>query len=282
MTNSHLKCFLVTFACVVNSSNLVAQSPMLAVVNTAGEVWTRYLSFSDGTIGPGFKLDGPPLFGGPDAQFVVGGNQHIAVITNSGAFWQRNIAYYNRIEEGIQAAGSLFGGTDTSFVLFDDRCRNVHVVNNRGEIWTHYIQQGSDLTVSPGQKISGPSLFYGSNARYVLLENSRVLVVNTLGEVWAHDLVRPPDYGFFNSCRIDAVGPGYKLNGPSLFGANDDRYAAWINGYLLVVNTAGEVWARAVNQWSVGDGFKLDGPGLFWANNDAFVVTHWEALRPPR
>ena len=64
-------------------------SAKLAVINTQGEVWARDLSGNN--VGPGVKLTGPLLFGGPDDQFVISSLNLIAVITTSGAYWPRTV-----------------------------------------------------------------------------------------------------------------------------------------------------------------------------------------------
>ena len=81
------------------------------------------------------------------------------------------------------------------------------------------------------------SLFGAPDAKYVLgdVDCPRIYVVNTRGEVWAHDLI-----GF-------TVGPGNKLNGHLLFGAPNDKYVVWGFGQILVINSQGEVWAHDVS-----------------------------------
>jgi hypothetical protein len=74
------------------------------------------------------------------------------------------------------------------------------------------------------------------------------LVVNTKGEVWAHDLSSSKP-GIF--CP-DSVSVGHTLHGPTLFGAPNDKYVVYYDGQLLVINTLGEVWARSVTSSAVG------------------------------
>ena len=54
----------------------------LAVINQAGEVWARDITAT--TVSPGVKLQGPSLFGGPDDAYVLGTNNAISVVTESG------------------------------------------------------------------------------------------------------------------------------------------------------------------------------------------------------
>jgi hypothetical protein len=250
----------------------------LAVINTAGEVWTRDLDLPGGTIGVGSKLTGPGLFGGPDDQFVVACYNSIAVVTTSGAFWPRYVQI-GSIGSGIQTSGSLFGGTDTKYVLYDCGCNAVYVVNTKGEVWSHPIgsQNGIPKSVGPGSKMKG--LLFGSpNAKYVVLGGPGILVINTQGEVWAHFLSSSKPMTF---CNYDTVGTGYKLSGPGLFGAPNDKYVAYQGGSLLVINSLGEVWAHTIGSSTVGPGRKLKGPGLFGGPNDKYVVTYQFPFPPP-
>lgn len=120
------------------------------------------------------------------------------------------------------------------------------------------------------------SLFNRANAKYVVLcPWNEVIVVNTLGELWAHDL-----------SLGGKVAPGRKLNGHSIFGGANDKYLA-LHGdlRLLVINKAGEVWAHDfadsmssnplfnVPPWrSIGDGYTLVSPSIFGAPNDKYVT----------
>jgi hypothetical protein len=250
----------------------------LAVINTAGEVWARDLDLSSGNVGAGSKLTGPGLFGGPDDQFVVASGTSIAVITKSGAFWPRTVEIGNAISPGVQTSGSLFGGQNAKYVLYYSGSSSVvYVVNTKGEVWTHSIgtQSGNPTSVVSGRKMNGPSLFGAPNDKYVVLEGNRILVINTQGEVWAHDLSESnPTPGTFGGLKFDTVSTGRKLNGPGLFGAPNDKYVAYVPGHLLVINNLGEVWARAITSSEVGPGVKLNGSGLFGGANDKYVVTY--------
>src|SRR5690349_15110687 len=112
------------------TTNAVAQEskPKLAVINTMGEVWARDLSKKD--VGPGMKLIGPGLFGGPDAQFVVADNRGISVITKSGAVWPRLVSN-DTIGPPQQLSGSLFGGSDAKYVLAQEGCGTILVINEK-------------------------------------------------------------------------------------------------------------------------------------------------------
>jgi hypothetical protein len=244
----------------------------LAVINTAGEVWTRDLDLPGGTIGAGSKLTGPGLFGGPDDQFVVACYNSIAVVTTSGAFWPRYVQTGNTITSGSKTSGSLFGGTDTKYVLYDCGCNAVYVVNTKGEVWSHAIGK----SVGAGSKMKG--LLFGSpNDKYVVFGPASILVINTQGEVWAHVLSSSKPMTF---CNYDTVSTGQKI-GSGLFGAPNDKYVAYWGGSLLVINSLGEVWAHRIGSSTVGPGVKLKGPGLFAAPNDKYVVTYQFPFPPP-
>ena len=109
---------------------------------------------------------------------------------------------------------------------------------------------------------------------------ARILVVNTLGQVWAHDLTTKSSGISFGP--PNTVGAGYKLNGSSLFGAPNDKYVLCDTlGRLLVVNTLGQVWAHDLsNSSAIGGGVELSGPALFGTDsNDKYVVVY--NVEPP-
>jgi len=172
--------------------------------------------------------------------------------------------------------GSLFGGPDTRFVLSNGG-RLIYIINTKGEVWAHYWTRDG---VSAGYKLNGPSLFGRPDDKYIVWEagytyGGRILVVNRQGEVWAHDLscsIPPTPPSLF--CTVDTVGVGYKLNGPTLFFAPNDKYVVVANDLLMVINTYGEVWARKISHYTVGPGYKLTGPKLFGGNDDRFVVVY--------
>lgn len=118
--------------------------------------------------------------------------------------------------------------------------------------------------------MNGPSLFGGSDDKYVVFAGNRILVINNRGEVWAHDISSSQPSSFCG----DTLGNGHKLNGPGLFGAPDDRYVVYSGGRLLVINAAGQVWARNLSGNSIGSGYKLAGPGLFGGPDHRYVVTY--------
>jgi hypothetical protein len=84
-----------------------------------------------------------------------------------------------------------------------------------------------------------------------------------------------------------SLGNAAKLNGPSLFGATDDKYVVLDGNRILVINNAGEVWAHVLSRGSdptacmydtVGAGQKLSGPGVFGATDDKYVVSLFGTL----
>jgi hypothetical protein len=175
------------------------------------------------TIGSSLKLSGS-LFGSSDAKYVLGGDncgQRVAYVINSkGEVWMHLIDSQS-VGDGKKLNGpSLFGGSDHKYAVYIDG--SILVINTRGEVWSHNVlastrapQTFCDLydTIRDGHKLAGTSLFGGPNDRYVLALGHRLLVVNTLGEVWAHDL------------SSVGVGAGVKLSGPGLFGTpNDTKY----------------------------------------------------------
>jgi hypothetical protein len=192
-------------------------------------------------------------------------------------------------DAGRLLPGTLFGGSDAKYVVANTR--TIYVINTEGEVWAH--EGWGDL--SGGNKLNGPSLFGGNNDKYVLLDDNRILIINTLGEIWAHDLIctnlplqEPPPLftgvlcgPYTGAVSPDAVGGGYKLNGPSLFGATNDKYVVLVNELLLVINTSGDVWARSISGTTVSAGYKLSGPRLFGGPDDRYVVVY-EAESPPR
>jgi hypothetical protein len=255
-------------------SPAVAESTTkLAVVNKAGEVWVREVWAN--AVGEGVKLEGPGLFGGPDDAFVLGSYRAISVVTKSGVLWVHSIEgdapgeYLGSILGSVYpVAGSLFGGPDAKYVLTDSNM--IYVINTKGEVWAHPWT----ANLSDGYKLSGPSLFGSPNDKYVLLDGNRILVINTLGEIWAHDLSCTHPIPQSYNCPPDTIGGGYKLNGPNLFGAANDKYVVLWYDLLFVINTSGEVWARQISSSTVGAGYKLSGPALFGGANDKYVVVY--------
>ena len=247
------------------------EKTQLAVINTSGEVWSRDLTPT--TVGAGQKLDGPSLFGGPDDAFVLGSTNAISVVTKSGALWTHSVEWFfddTQISGGSPAAGTLFGGPDAKYVLADETSGLLYVVTTGGKVWAH--AWGGN--VSGGYMLTGPSLFGAPDDKYVLLDGTRLLVVNMRGEVWAHDLActHPVPQSFL--CPPDAIGGGYLLAGPRLFGAANDKYVVLANGVLMVINTSGEVWARSISASTLGIPYKLSGPTLFGGANDKYVVVY--------
>jgi hypothetical protein len=266
---NYIKPFIVFLMLAVNAHAQDVSGSKLAVINTAGEVWARDLGAN--TIGLGAKLTGPGLFGAPDDQFVVASEGILAVVTKSGEFWPRQ-GTDATISQPLQLSGSLFDGSDAKYVLFGGGCFKesppVYVVNTSGEVWSHYY---SSTTIGSGTKLNGLSLFGAPNDKYVVLDTYRILVINTAGEVWVHDLSNSNPH---QVCPYDTVGTGYKLSGPGLFGAPNDKYVVSLNTILYVINNLGEVWAHSMSVSTIGGGVKLSGLTLFGAPNDKYVVTY--------
>ena len=272
----------------------VPSSLKLAVINANGEVLARDLS--DNTIGPAVKLTGPSLFEGSDDRYVLASGNFMYVVTESGEVLPHEITG-TTVSPSSELSGSLFGGADTRDVLSGGSCDFIFVVNIRGEVWGHSISSSS---VGEGFRLNGPSLFEGPNDKYFVFDidgaNRRILVMNTAGEVWAHDLSRIAN----TECGFDGIGAGYKLSGPGLFGAPNHIYVLsglyvvntsgdkYVLSGLYVVNASGDVWRHSTTHSAVGSGVKLNGPTLFGAPNDKYkyFVTYrltgwkqWAGLR---
>ena len=252
---------------------------LLAVINGNGEVWVHDITPNSTTIGAGTKLAGPGLFGAPDDQFVIAFLNTIAVVNRAGQVWFHGVGDQT-IGPGSRLAGNLFGGPDNKYVVSGNtgQLNAIQVVTAEGDVWTHPLSANG---VEPGRKLNGPSLFGGPNDRYVIgAYGGAILVINTRGEVWIHRLSSTAP---LPHQEYDTVGPGYRLAGPTLFGAPNDRYVVWRsnyegNGRLCVINSLGEVWARDTS-WGLGEGYvgpgvKLDGPGLFGTPNDTKYVVY--------
>jgi hypothetical protein len=272
VTSKNWKYITWTFLTILGN-NVFAQTVKLAVINTSGQVWARDLDLVGNTVGQGVRLSGPGLFGGPDDQFVVASTNSISVITTSGAVWPRSVDN-TTIGPGVSLFGSLFGGPNSKYVL-STGC-GIYVINNGGQVWSHFI---AGTSVGAGSQLKGPGLFGGPNDKYAVFDqsNSRILIINTLGQVWAHDLTSSVPQSF---CP-DSVGDGYQLTGPGLFGGPNDAYVVSVDSHLLVINTLGQVWARDLTRTTVGAGHKLGGPGLFGRPNDKYVVVYSVVPQPP-
>jgi hypothetical protein len=264
-------------AALLTSVSALALSPAavaqtnIAVINQPGQVWLHPVT--ETTVGPGIQLTGSPIVG-PNDESVFGEMNQIDVANKTGELWVHGTTPES-VLPGHHVPGSLFGAPDARFVLRDVRNNTIYVVNTKGEVWAHQLSLAEGVSV--GYRLKGPPLFGGSDDKYALLDSrfNRILVINKQGQVWAHDLscsARPIPPSV--SCTIDTVGPGYQLNGPSLFGGPDDKYVVLANDLLMVVNTEGEVWARNISHSTVGTGHKLSGPGLFGGKDDRFVVVY--------
>jgi hypothetical protein len=194
---------------------------LIAVITTSGAYWPR--TVHDTTIDAATRIPGS-LFGGPDAKYVLdGGNTNLVFVVNKkGEVWL-HVVSSGGVGTGQKLNGpSLFGGPNDKYVVYDDFGHpSILVITIQGEVWAHDLSNASGGgfdTVGAGHKLNGPALFGGPNDKYVVRSEGRLLVVNTLGEVWAHDLSNA------SGGVVDTVGAGYKLNGPALFGGPNDKY----------------------------------------------------------
>jgi hypothetical protein len=245
----------------------------LGVINLAGTVGAHDLTTT--TVGPAVALAGLPIAGSND-EFVLGKINEIAVVNKSGELWLHTMTDQS-VFPGYHVPGSLFAGPIPARYVLWDGGYLIYVINTKGDVWAHYWTRDGVLD---GYKLNGSSLFFRPDDKYVVWEagytyGGRILVVNQQGEVWAHDLSCsippiPPSL----SCTVDTVGAGYKLSGPTLFFAPNDKYVVLANDLLMVINAYGEVWARSISHYAVGPGYKLTGPSLFGGNDDRFVVVY--------
>jgi hypothetical protein len=206
---------------------VVAFTNQIAVITKSGIVWPR--TVDDQRIGSSSKLSGS-LFGGPDAKYVFAGDDcgnAVYVVTNSGNVWTHLIDT-TAAGPGTKLNGStLFGAPNDRYVVHDGNNRRILVINAQGEVWAHDLSASTPPppntlctafdTIGVGYKLSGPGLFGAPNDLYVVSYGGRLLVINSLGEVWARDISH------------SSVGPGAKLNGPGLFGTPND--AKYVVGY---------------------------------------------------
>ena len=205
---------------------VVAFTNQIAVVTRSGAFWPR--AVDDRTIGSSSRLSGS-LFGGSDAKYVFGGDicgKTVYVVTIGGNVWTHPIAG-PAIGPGRKLSGpTLFGGPNDRYVVHDGN-RRILVINTQGEVWAHDLSTSTPPppntfctefdTIGGGYRLTGPNLFGAPNDAYVVSLSGRLLVVNSLGEVWARDI------------SGSSVGPGVKLNGPGLFGTPND--AKYVVGY---------------------------------------------------
>jgi len=162
----------------------------------------------------------------------------LAVINTAGKVWARDLDLAGgKIGAGVQLTGpGLFGGPDDQFVVASGPY--IAVITKSGAFWPRLVQ--FDNTIGSGMQVSG-SLFGGPDTKYVQFDGGcqEVYVVNTAGEVWTH--TTPLQTGA-------SVGPGRKMNGPSLFGSTNHKYVVLeIGSRILVINTQGEVWAHDIS-----------------------------------
>jgi hypothetical protein len=241
------------------------------------------------------KLNDGGLFGDHDDRFVVASGMIqrssttpatnigvIGVITSS-SFWPRQVNAQS-IGQASQISG-VVSGPDTKYLLLSPDCGDLSLVyssffsvNAKGEVGGKIYITGQDSITNPltgtldsnnPTPLHGPALSGFPDAKYVVLWNNQILVINKMGEVWAHALSNNR-----GTCGYDTVGAGQKLSG-SLFGALDDKYVVTLQQTIYVVNNAGEVWAHTLTYPNISGGVKLNGPSLFGGPDDKYVVTYY-------
>jgi hypothetical protein len=202
----------------------------------------------------------------------------LAVINTQGQIWSRELDLKGgTIGAGVLVAApwSLLSVTNADQFVVASGYQNIpiphvyiYVVTNTGVVFLYHLGtnpiMGGGLTLYPDFQLNGRA-FGGSDtpdAKYVFADKDcGVYVINNAGEVWHHDV----------TLEFDGIVQGWKLNGPSLFGAPDDKYVVYTGSSILVVNTQGEVWAHDLTKSdptlacpdTVGVGYKLGGPSLF-------------------
>jgi hypothetical protein len=97
----------------------------ILVINTQGEAWAHDISNSTpanafcgfDTIGSGYRLDGPGLFGGPNDKYVVCIGSRLLVINALGEVWARDMTR-SAIGPGVKLNGpGLSGGPNDKYVV---------------------------------------------------------------------------------------------------------------------------------------------------------------------
>jgi hypothetical protein len=202
---------------------VIAATNSMSVITNTGAVWPRTLTNT--TVGPSTQLPGS-LFGGPNSKYVLAANcGDIYVINTAGQVWDH---FLNNVGNGSLLKGpGLFGGSNDKYAVLDQGFGRILVINTLGEVWAHDLtsdvpQSFCPNSVGAGYKLTGPSLFGGPNDKYVVSAGTHLLVINSLGQVWARNITRT------------SVGPGFQLSGPGLFGAPNDKYVV---EYMVVPPT---------------------------------------------
>lgn len=139
------------------------------------------------------------------------------------------------------------------------------VITTAGEVWVRNL---GTTSVGGSHKLAGPSMFGGSDDRYVITSLNSLSVVTSSGRVWPRTVT------------TTSVGGSAGLQG-TVFGGNNAKYVLGRGScnLIYVVNTAGEVWSHFVSATSVEGGTRLTGPSLFGGPNDRYVVMDEEARR---
>jgi len=195
----------------------------IGVVNKSGEIWLH--TVTDQSVFPGYQVPGSLYCGPIPSRYVLSdGGRLIYVINTKGDVWAH---YWTRdsVSCGYKLKGGQIVGPNDKYVVWEAGYTDggrILVVNRQGEVWAHDLSCSVPPippslsctidTVSAGYNLRGPALFSAPNDKYVVIANDLLMVINTLGDVWARNISH------------HAVGPGYKLTGPKLFGGNDDRF----------------------------------------------------------
>jgi hypothetical protein len=229
----------------------------LGVVTQSGAVWVWDVNAT--TVGPGVKLSGPSLFGGPGHIAALGRTDDIDILSASGDLWA-HFADRRQVGAGRLLAGGPLttGASRTKYVLFDDLCSIVYTVGADGSMWASPML-GNRL--APSTPMQGAKLFAAGQDRFVVLGGATtVYVIDTAGTVIRHEL--------FNAMPEapcpGSVGEGAPLPGAGLFGGpSRAKYVVFESSRFLVVDVFGAVWSYPVANGTVGAGLKLAGPPLF-------------------
>lgn len=158
---------------------VVAMDNRFLIVNSLGDVWAQDIYGT--TIGDAYYLSGAVVAADPSDRFVVGQEGRLLIINSSGDVWAHDV-----YQDSISAAyyiGNLVVNIDNvkSITSINDK---LVVVNFNGEVYEYVVTKDR---LSNGNYVSGALVATNELDIYVLGENNRLLVINSLGEVWVHD-----------------------------------------------------------------------------------------------
>jgi hypothetical protein len=188
------------------------------------------------TIGPAFRLNGPPAAFNPQDRFVAVMGNRILVFAN-GAIFAHEING-NTIGPAFRLNGPP--------AAFNPQDRFVAVMGNRilvfanGAIFAHEINGN---TIGPAFRLNGPPAAFRPQDRFVVVMGNRILILVN-GEIHAHEI------------NGNTIGPGFRLNGPPAAFRPQDRFVVVMGNRILVL-VNGPIFAHDINGNTIGAGFQL-------------------------